>query len=115
MNRSTAKDFKALGDPNRIRIIKMLEVKELCVCEVRDVLGLSTSTVSKHLSILRDAELIVDAKDGKWVNYRLNDRAERSVVRGLLDLMKSSYKDDEQVRSDRKKLHTVDRESICGI
>jgi ArsR family transcriptional regulator, arsenate/arsenite/antimonite-responsive transcriptional repressor len=115
MNRTTAKDFKALGDPNRIRIIKMLEVRELCVCEVREVLGLSTSTVSKHLSILRDADLIVDAKDGKWVNYKLNDRAEEGVVRGLLDLMKASFKDDEQVRSDRKKLHRVHRDSICGI
>jgi ArsR family transcriptional regulator len=115
MNRTTARDFKALGDPNRIRIIKMLEVRELCVCEVREVLGLSTSTVSKHLSILRDAELIVDAKDGKWVNYRLNDRADGNVVRGLLDLMKVSFKDDEQIRSDRKKLQKVDRDSICAM
>ena len=115
MNRKTAQVFKALGDPNRIRIIKMLEVRGLCVCEVREVLGLSTSTVSKHLSILRDADLIVDAKDGKWVNYWLNEKVDDGLVRGLLNLMKQSFKDEEQIRADRKKLHAVDRHSICGI
>lgn len=115
MNRATGKVFKALSDPNRIRIVKMLEVKELCVCEVREVLGLSTSTVSKHLSILREADLIVDAKDGKWVNYKLNGRSDLTLVRAQLALVKNSFKDDEQVRSDRKKLHTVNRKSICGI
>jgi ArsR family transcriptional regulator len=115
MNRSTAKVFKALSDPNRIRIVKMLEERDLCVCEVREVLGLSTSTVSKHLSILRDADLIVDSKDGKWVNYKLNDNADATLVRAQVALMKNSFKDDEQVRSDRKKIHSVNRESICGI
>jgi ArsR family transcriptional regulator len=115
MNPNLSREFKALGDPSRVRIIKMLEIRELCVCEVRDVLGLSTSTVSKHLSILRDANLVLDAKDGKWVNYRLNDKAEGLLVHGLLDLLKVSFKDDEQVRADRKRIHSVDRDSICGI
>jgi ArsR family transcriptional regulator, arsenate/arsenite/antimonite-responsive transcriptional repressor len=115
MNRTIARVFKALSDPNRIRIVKMLEERELCVCEVREVLDLSSSTVSKHLSILRDADLIVDAKDRKWVNYRLNDCPESALVRGQLGLMQNSFNDDEQVRSDRKKLHMVDRDSICGI
>lgn len=115
MNRATPKDFKALGDANRIRILKMLETRELCVCEVRAVLGLSTSTVSKHLSILRDASLIVDAKDGKWVNYRLNERAGDGITRGLLDLVRGQFNDDEQVVEDRKKLSRVNRDSICGL
>ena len=115
MNRTTAKVFKALSDPNRIRIFKMLEERELCVCEVREVLGLSTSTVSKHLSILRDADLIVDSKNGKWVNYKLNENADLTLVRAQVALMKNSFKDDKQVRSDRKKLRSVNRESICGI
>ena len=114
MKRDTVKVFKALSDPNRIRIVKMLEAGELCVCEVREVLDLSNSTVSKHLSILRDADLIVDAKDGKWVNYRLNDRSNSSFVRSQLGLVKSSFSDDEQVLLDRKKLQKVDRNSICG-
>jgi ArsR family transcriptional regulator len=114
MKRDTINVFKALSDPNRIRIVKMLEARELCVCEVREVLDLSTSTVSKHLSILRDADLILDSKDGKWVNYRLNDKSESGFVRSQLDLVKKTFFDDEQVVSDRKKLQNVDRNLICN-
>ncbi len=113
MKRETVNIFKALSDPNRIRIIKMLETKQLYVCEIREVLGLSTSTVSKHLSILRDANLIVDWKDGKWVNLRLNEGSENKLVRSQLALIRTSLPDDEQVLADRKKLLRVDRNSIC--
>jgi ArsR family transcriptional regulator, arsenate/arsenite/antimonite-responsive transcriptional repressor len=115
MKRTTVNVFKALSDPNRIRIVKMLEVRELCVCEVREVLGLSTATVSRHLTILREAGLVVDWKDGKWVNYRLEVRSDNSFVRSQLALVRSSFADDEQVLSDRKKLQKVDRNSICKI
>jgi ArsR family transcriptional regulator, arsenate/arsenite/antimonite-responsive transcriptional repressor len=115
MKRTSANVFKALSDPNRIRIVKMLEARELCVCEVREVLGLSNSTVSKHLSILRDANLITDSKDGKWVNYQLNDKSESPLVRAQLELVKKSFTDDEHVQSDRKRLFKVDRNLICGL
>jgi ArsR family transcriptional regulator, arsenate/arsenite/antimonite-responsive transcriptional repressor len=115
MRRNQVIAFKALGDPNRIRIMKMLEERELCVCEVREVLDLSNSTVSKHLSILRDADLIVDSKDGKWVNYQLNGRSDKKFVRSLLASLHDSFKDDEDVRTDRKKVQHVDRNKICGI
>ena len=78
--RSLIKIFKALSDQNRIRILKMLQIRSLCVCEITEVLNLATSTVSKHLSILRDADLIFDEKDGKWVNYHLNmSETEKSI------------------------------------
>lgn len=114
MKRETVNVFKALSDPSRIRIIKMLESRELCVCEVREVLDLSTSTVSKHLSILRDAGLIVDSKDGKWVNFRLNQKSENGFVRSQLELVMKSFSDDEQLAADRRKLVKVDRNVICG-
>ena len=60
--RPIIKIFKALSDTNRLRILKILEIRPLCVCEIREVLQLATSTVSKHLSILREADLIVDDK-----------------------------------------------------
>lgn len=85
--RHLVKIFKALSDPNRIRIIKMLQIRTLCVCEIRDILNLANSTVSKHLSILRDAELILDEKDGKWVNYYLNKANGDLYVSQLLPLL----------------------------
>ncbi|MBN2103259.1 winged helix-turn-helix transcriptional regulator [bacterium] len=51
--------LKALSDKNRIRILKMLEKKSLCVCEITAILGLAVSTISKHLSILKEANLIL--------------------------------------------------------
>ena len=59
------KIFKALSDTNRVRILKMLEIRPLCVCEITAVLGLAMSTVSKHLSIMREADLIFDKKENK--------------------------------------------------
>ena len=64
--------FKALSEPSRVRILKMLQVKPLCVCEITDVLGLKSSTVSEHLSILRENGLITSEKKGKLVFYKLN-------------------------------------------
>ena len=114
MKRETINIFKALSDPNRIRIIKMLEARELCVCEVREVLDLSASTVSKHLSILRDAGLITDRKEGKWVNFHLNEGSKIGFIRSQLELVKRSFSDDDQVAADKKKLVKVDRNVICG-
>jgi ArsR family transcriptional regulator len=114
MNRSTINIFRALDDPNRLRILKMLEGRELCVCEVRAVLGLSTSTVSKHLTILRDAGLILDRKEGKWVNFRLNTAAE-GLIRPLLNVLKGSLADDTQIAHDREKVKHVNRNKLCSL
>lgn len=114
MKRDQVKVFKALSDPSRVRILKMVLERELCLCEVREVLDLSTSTVSKHLSILRDAGMILDSKDGKWVNFRVNDRTDDEVVRSAIALVKRSFGDDEVVRKDLKQVRRVDRAKICS-
>ena len=56
--RSFIRVMKALSDPNRVKIIKLLENNELCVCEIHSLLGLAQSTVSKHLKILEEADLV---------------------------------------------------------
>ncbi|MEJ2691154.1 MAG: metalloregulator ArsR/SmtB family transcription factor, partial [Deltaproteobacteria bacterium] len=65
------KIMKALSDPSRVKIIKMLEYREMCVCEIREVLGLAQPTVSKHLKVLEEAGLVKRRKEGLWVNYCL--------------------------------------------
>lgn len=107
------KVFKALSDSNRVRILKMLEDKELCVCEISSVLGLANSTVSKHLSILREAGLITDYKDGKWVNYSLRISPDSIYTKELLSLVKGWLSDDTIIKKDKKKLVSCDRENIC--
>jgi len=107
------KIFKALGDKNRLRIVKMLQKRSLCVCEITAVLELATSTVSAHLSILREAEIISDRKDGKWVDYCLNTGSRNIFVAGLLPLISYWLKEDEQIKSDLEKLKTTDRIELC--
>jgi ArsR family transcriptional regulator, arsenate/arsenite/antimonite-responsive transcriptional repressor len=114
MDRNTINVFRALDDPNRLRILKMLEGRELCVCEVRAVLGLSASTVSKHLTILRDAGLILDRKDGKWVNFKLN-RAANGLVQQILGVLRNGLMDEKQVAQDREKVKHVDRKKLCSL
>lgn len=65
--------FKALADETRVRIVKLLEVREMCVCEVTVALGLTQPTASHHLGILENAGLVNDRKEGKWVFYSIAD------------------------------------------
>lgn len=111
--REYTKIFKALSDEGRLRIINLLSRKTLCVCEITEILQLATSTVSKHLSILREAGFITDIKDGKWVDYRLRENVE-AKIKSLLDLLILWLKQNETAKQDLAKLENVDRKYICG-
>jgi ArsR family transcriptional regulator, arsenate/arsenite/antimonite-responsive transcriptional repressor len=115
MKREYVNVFKALSDPNRIRIVKMLSERELCMCEIREMLNLSNSTVSQHLTVLRDAKLLLDSKDGKWVNFQINDKSEQKFIRSIITLIKNSFEDDDSIQEDSKKLHRVNRIKICNM
>ena len=67
------KFFKALGDSTRLRILGLLSVREMCVCEVMVALNLTQPTASHHLRILENVCLVKDRKEGKWVFYALHD------------------------------------------
>ena len=105
--------FKALSDSNRLRILKMLQVRSLCVCEITEILGLATSTVSSHLRILRDAGFIVELKEGKWVNYMINTHPTDPVLASLNSIMHALLNDIEDIQRDRKMVLTVDRMALC--
>ena len=106
--------FKALGDKNRIRILKMLEQKHLCVCEITAILGLAASTTSKHLSILKEAGLIFEEKEGKWVNYHLNMSARNIHADEMLKILKDWLNDDQSIRGDAEKMKTINRFDLCN-
>jgi ArsR family transcriptional regulator, arsenate/arsenite/antimonite-responsive transcriptional repressor len=63
--------FKALGDETRLRILNLLVEREVCVCDIVDILKLGQSKVSRHLTVLRHAGLVDCRRDGMWVFYRL--------------------------------------------
>lgn len=107
--------FKVLSDPNRLRILKMLQSKHLCVCEIKNVLDLATSTVSKHLSILRDNGFIVEEKEGKWVNYMINPMPGDKRISAILSSLDFWIEDEAVIIADKKKVMTIDRYEVCGI
>ena len=106
--------YKALSDPNRLRILMMLKHKPLCVCEIVDILKLANSTVSKHLSVLRNVDLIIDEKDGKWVNYRMATPTESDDIDLVFTHLDKQLRNDKQIELDRRKLIEVDRHLICA-
>ncbi len=66
--------FKALSDPTRLRILDRLRGGERCVCELTDVLDAGQSLLSFHLKTLKDAGLVTDRREGRWMHYALDAR-----------------------------------------
>ena len=69
--RKTACIFKALGDENRIRILRLLSGGEKCACMLLDELNISQPTLSHHMKVLCDAGIVEATKDGKWMHYSI--------------------------------------------
>lgn len=108
------KVMKALSDPSRVKIVKMLQHKVMCVCEIKEALGLAQSTASKHLRILEEAELITYSKDGLWVNYRLADGEGSPYVANMLGNLRHWLGEDKEIAALVARLPEIRRENICG-
>ncbi|UCD36167.1 MAG: winged helix-turn-helix transcriptional regulator [Nitrospiraceae bacterium] len=65
--------FKALSDETRLRILSLMKDGEICVCDIAETLGMTQPNISFHLAMLKEAGLIKDRKNGRWVHYSLND------------------------------------------
>lgn len=108
------KIMKALSDPTRLKIVKMLQHKTLCVCEIQAALGQSQPNVSKHLKILQEAGLVESRKDGLWVNYALSSTGKDDPYAAtLLGNMEGWLEDDPEMRAILEKIHFVDRVTLC--
>ncbi len=112
------KDFikvaKAISDPNRVKILKMLQHKTMCVCEVKTALGIAQPTASKHLKILEEAGLIQYRKEDKWVNYYLSDGRNSPYAANILGNLKHWLEDESEITELIEKLPSIRREDICG-
>lgn len=108
------KIMKALSDPNRVKMMKMLQHKPLCVCEIKESLGIAQSTVSKHLKLLEDAELVKSFKDGLWVNYSLADGSDSPFAANMIGNLKHWLDDEPEIKELTKILPGIDRHIICG-
>jgi len=105
--------LKAVADKNRVRIIKMLEQKPMCCCEMAAVLGITQPSVSKHLSILKNAGLITDERNGQWIDYSLSKENINEYAPVIQAHLRQWVNEDTAIVRDRKKISTVKREEIC--
>ena len=112
--KSFIKVMKALSDPNRVKMVKLLQHKEMCVCEIQKALGLAQSTASKHLKILEESGLITFYKDGLWVNYSLADGSDSPYAANLLGSLKHWLDEDPGLATIVEQLPNIRREDICG-
>ena len=106
---------KALADPSRVRILLALRRGELCVCQITELFGFAPSTISKHLSILHHAHLILSRKSERWVYYRLLDQTAPVAVREALDWVHKSLAQSAEAKSDTKKLKQILKTDLAVI
>jgi len=107
--REIANIFKALSDDTRLRVIKLLQERELCVCELMQVLAMSQPRISRHMSVLKNAGLVEDRREGKWVYYSLRNEAQGKETKIILDAMVVVANGDAVVKADQKKLQKAVR------
>jgi DNA-binding transcriptional ArsR family regulator len=108
--------IKALADETRVRIFMSLIGGELCVCQIVELMGLAPSTVSKHMSILKQAYLVDSRKDGRWMFYRLAEKDAKMEAQGIAALVLQLLSVDPQIRADAKRLKQIskmDKEELC--
>ena len=84
--------------------MKLLEERELCVCELMQVLGMSQPRISRHLGVLKNAGLVNDRREGKWVYYSLQDSADENELQTILDSLLTLENSNPIVLQDKNNL-----------
>lgn len=98
---------KALADAHRLRILSLLlQTPELCACQIIEVFNLANSTISKHLSILRQVGLIQSRKEGRWVYYFLPARPQPEI-QSTLDWLCTLLSADETICADQTQIQSI--------
>ena len=105
---------RALSDHNRIRALLALRNRELCACQLIELLRLAPSTVSRHMSILKQARLVEDRKDGRWMFYRLPGNGTSAAVRQAIAWAKNSLGHTPEIRDDSRRLNEILQKTAAG-
>lgn len=114
--RETIDVLKALADEGRVRILMALRGRELCVCQIIALLALAPSTVSKHMSIMKQARLVESRKEGRWIHYRLAEEEATDEARKAIGWLSDVLDRNARVRQDAKRLRQIlkqDPEQLC--
>jgi ArsR family transcriptional regulator len=106
------KTLKVLSDKNRLRIVKLLEKRKLCVCELAFVLAIKQPSVSRHLKKLKSVGIIEEEQDSFWTNYILCVKGNKHFTT-LLRNLSAWLEEDGQIKQDFNKLRQADRTKLC--
>jgi ArsR family transcriptional regulator len=106
--------MKALSDPTRVKILKILEKRLMCVCELQTAIGVAQSTTSKHLKMLEDAGLVESHKDGLWVNYTLADGRQSPYAASLLGNLRHWLNEEQDISDLMGSIDQIDRFEILN-
>lgn len=95
--------LKVLSDETRLRLVKALQKREFCVCELVDALQVPQYNISRHLSVLRKSGLVEDRKEGIWVYYRITPH-KAVLVKELVEVLAKHLKNEKRVQEDERRL-----------
>ena len=107
---------KALADKNRTRALMLLRQGELCLCQIIEMLSLAPSTVSKHMTVLRQARLVETRKRGRWIYYRLAGKDAPKSAQQAIHWVQKTLLADKEILRDSKRLKAVlkiDTAKLC--
>jgi len=99
--------MKALSDQGRLRALLLLRNGELCLCQIIEILELAPSTVSKHMSILKQAGLVESRKEERWNYFRLPGRNTNLLIEKIINLVAGELAGTPTAANDQKRLAKV--------
>ncbi|MGB6743251.1 MAG: metalloregulator ArsR/SmtB family transcription factor [Terracidiphilus sp.] len=113
MSRSSSFDavklFAALADQTRLRLLNLMDGREVCVCHFAEVLGQSQPKISRHLAYLRKAGMVSARRDGKWMHYSIERPADAAAV-SILESVLGALRNDRRMQTDLRRLNRA----CCG-
>lgn len=104
--------MKALSDSNRLKIIKLLQQGPKCVCELQAALQVSQPTVSKHLKILEEADMVHRSREGNWINYHLNPSPDNEFAAHLNHKLRQWLEQDPEIEALKNRARHIDRREL---
>jgi len=106
-----AKLLKAIADKNRLRILCLLQIRKMCVCELAFVLGITQPSVSRHLKKLSAEGILGSEQDHFWTNYCLEDSSE--IAGSILSSLRKRLINDPVFKEDLRKVKKINRTQLC--
>ncbi|HUU38714.1 MAG TPA: metalloregulator ArsR/SmtB family transcription factor [Candidatus Desulfaltia sp.] len=110
--KSALKTFKALADPTRLRIAAILLRSEVCVCELTAILGMEQSRISHQLRILRDADIVEDRRERRWIVYAIPEGSRPALELLLENFLKEKSAESDEITQDLARVKSCLKQSV---